>query len=112
MWLFFCYVQVIFNTDMEKSEYFSKVMRIVTELTDVDEADILGCSRKTDVVDARWMVICLLRESGWSTHKISGTIGHSERTVNHALASIDDRIRYGYGGLGNMLAIARQLLQK
>ena len=95
---------------MEKSEYYGKVIKVVTELMDVDEADILGCSRKTDVVDARWLVICLLRESGWSTHTIADTIGHPERTVNHALASIDDRIRYGCGGLGNMLATARKQL--
>ena len=41
---------------MEKSEYYSKVIKVVTELTDVDETDILGCSRKTDVVDASWCV--------------------------------------------------------
>ena len=38
---------------MEKSEYFGKVIKLVTELTDVDEADIIGCSRRSDVVYAQ-----------------------------------------------------------
>lgn len=95
---------------MEKSEYYGKVIKVVTELTGVAEADILGYSRRADIVDARWLVACLLKEGGWSTHRIAEAIGHPERTVNHALSSIDDRIKYGGSWLGNILAIARQQL--
>lgn len=98
--------------NMEKSEYYGKVIKVVTELTEVSEEDILGGSRRVEAVDARWLVICLLRESGWSTHRIAETIGHPERTVNHALANIGDRIRYGSSWLGNILAIARKQLQQ
>ena len=97
---------------MEKSEYFGRVVKIVTELTEVSEQDVLGKSRRAEVVDARWLLICLLKESGWSTHRIADTIGHPERTVNHALSNIDDRIKYSFSDLGNNLAIARKQLQK
>lgn len=97
---------------MEKSEYYGRVIKIVTELTEIPEKDILGKSRRADVVDARWLTICLLKESGWSTHRIADTIGHPERTVNHALSNIDDRIKYTFSDLGNNLATARKQLQK
>ena len=97
---------------MEKSEYFGKVIKVVTELTEIPEEEILGKSRRAEVVDARWLLICLLKESGWSTHRISKYTNHPERTINHAISSMDDRIKYTFNGLGNNLAIARKQLQK
>jgi chromosomal replication initiation ATPase DnaA len=97
---------------MEKSEYYGKVIKVMTELTEFTEKDILGKSRRAEVVDARWVLICLLKESGWSTHRIAEAIGHPERTINHVLSNMDDRIKYTYNGIGNILAIARKQLQK
>lgn len=97
---------------MEKSEYYSRVIGIVTELTDVSEDEMRGGSKRQEVVDARWLAICLLKESGWSTHRIAEAMNHPERTVNHALSSMTDRVRYGPRSLGNNLAIARQHLQR
>lgn len=96
---------------MEKSEYYGKVIKVVTELTGVTEADVLSYSRRSDIVDARWLVVCLLKESGWSTHRIAATMGHPERTINYALSNINDRIKYGGSWLGSILAIARKQLQ-
>lgn len=96
---------------MEKSEYYSRVIKVVTELTGVMEADILGYSRRSDIVDARWLVACLLKEGGWSTHRIAETMGHPERTINHAVSNMTERIKYGGGWLGSILAIARQQLR-
>lgn len=95
---------------MEKSEYYSRVIKVVTELTEVSEEEILGKSKRQEVVDARWLVICLLKESGWSTHRIAESIGHPERTVNNALSGMTERARYA-PELGNNLAIARQQLR-
>jgi chromosomal replication initiation ATPase DnaA len=96
---------------METSEYYSKVIKVVTELTEVTEEQILGGSRRAEVVDARWVTICLLKESGWSTHRIAKYLGHPERTINHALSNMDDRVRYTFNGIGNTLATARKQLQ-
>ena len=95
---------------MNSTDYCSKVIKVVTELMDVNEADIRGRSRTFDAVDARWMVIQLLRDQKMSTKKIALLISHPERTVNHALAMIEDRIRFSTNGFGNTLSIARKTL--
>ena len=95
---------------MNKEEYFSKVIKVVAELMDVTEQDILGRSRVQEVVDARWMVIYLMKEKGYTTHQIMPLVHHPERTINHAVCNFEDRVKYSYNGMGNILAIARQQL--
>lgn len=95
---------------MGKIEDFSKVIKVVTELMEVTEQDILGKSRAQEVVDARWMVIALMREKGYSTKQIAPLLCHPVRTVNHALSGFSDRVKYSFNNLGNTLAKARQLL--
>ena len=96
---------------MGKSEDFSKVIKVVTELMDVTEQNVLGKSRVQEVVDARWMAACLMKERGYSTKQIAPLMLRPERTINHALSAFDDRVKYSYNNLGNILATARQLLR-
>lgn len=96
---------------MNKAEYFSKVIKVVTELMEVSKESVLGKSREPEVVDARWMVICLMREKGYPTRQISELMNHPERTVNHAICNFTDRAKYSCNGLSNILAIARQQLK-
>ena len=113
MWLLFCYapdVSVFYK--MGKNEDFSKVIKVVTELMDVTDQEILGRTRVTEVVDARWMVITLMREKGYSTRQIAPLMLRPERTINNALSQFSDRVKYSYNGIGNILAIARQQLQE
>ena len=93
---------------MGKLEDFGKVIKVVTELMDVTDQEILGKSRRVDIVDARWIAILLMREKGYNTRQISMLMLHPERTINHALSGIEDRVRYSHNGLGNILAIARK----
>ena len=95
---------------MGKIEDFSKVIKVVTELTEVSEDAILGRSREAEVVDARWMVICLMREKGYSTKEIASLMCHPIRTVNHALKGFSDRAKYSNNGIGNIFSLARQQL--
>jgi hypothetical protein len=97
---------------MERLEYFGKVMKVVTELMEVSDKDILGRSRAFEVVDARWMVIYLMREKGYTTKQIAPLINHPIRTINHALNYFYSRVRNADCGLGNTLAIARQQLKE
>jgi chromosomal replication initiation ATPase DnaA len=53
---------------MGKSEDFSKVIKVVTELTDVTEQEVLSKSRVKEVVDARWMAIYFLKMKGYCTN--------------------------------------------
>lgn len=95
---------------MNRLEYFSKVMRIVATLTEVEDKDILGSTKTVEAVDARWLVIKLMREGGYTTKHIVPLVCRPERTVNHALCFFEDRVKYSQNGLGNILATARQLL--
>lgn len=95
---------------MNKLEYFGKVIKVVTELMEVEDKDILGKNKSVEAVDARWMVIYLMREKGYSTNHIVPLICHPARTINHALAFFEDRVRYSSRGLSETLATARQML--
>ena len=93
---------------MGKIEDFGRVIKVVTELMDVTDQDILGKSRVPEVVDARWMVITLMREMGYTTRQIAPLMLRPARTINNALSQFSDRVKYSYNQLGCMLAIARQ----
>ena len=95
---------------MDRYEYLAKVTTVVAELTDVAPGEVLGKSRSADIVDARWIVIQLLRDKGYSTKTISPLVGRPARSINHALSCLEDRMRYTNPALGKTLAKARKLL--
>ena len=95
---------------MGKIEDFSKVIKVVTELTDVTEQDVLGKSRVKEVVDARWLVICFMKMKGYCTKDISKLICHPERTVNHAIQALPRRLKLISSDIGNNFDIAKQQL--
>ena len=99
-----------YNFSMGKVEDFSKVIKVVTELTDVSDQEILGKSRKENVVDARWMVIYFMRMMGYESKEIAKLINHPERTINNATQMFLDRVKYSRNDLGNIFYSARQQL--
>ena len=94
--------------NMNKLEYFGKVIKVVTELMDVTDQDILGKSRSYEIVDARWMTAFLMHEKGYSSKQIAMLMLRPVRTINHALNLFPERAKSF--SLGNTLAIARQML--
>lgn len=95
---------------MGKIEDYCKVIKVVTKLMDVTDQEILGKSRRQEVVDARWMVMYFLKEYGWTTDEISKLTLHPERTVRNAIHDIKKRAKYSQNGFGNIFSIARQQL--
>ena len=95
---------------MNSVDYCSKVIKVVTELTEVSEQDIFGRTRSFDAVDARWMVIYFLKRNHYSTRQISELLNHPQRTINHAFEFLDTRAYNSQSGLGNNIAIAKQQL--
>ena len=95
---------------MDKIEYFGKVIKVVTELMDVTDQEIIGHSRRQEVVDARWMVMYFMKEKGYSTEEIAKLTLHPERTVRNAIHDIKERARFSCNGFGNIFFIARQQL--
>lgn len=96
--------------NMSKEEYFSKVIKVVAELSGVSEMDILSKSRVKEAVDARWMAIYFMRKAGYCTKEISNLIKHPERTVNHALKELPKRLKLIASDIGNNFVIAEQQL--
>ena len=95
---------------MTSVEYCSKVIKVVAELMDVRKEDIYGRTRTFDAVDARWIVIQLLRDQKMSTKKIALLLSHPERTINHALSMVSAREKVFSSEFSNTLAIARKIL--
>ena len=100
---------LVYST-MGKKEDYSKVIKVVTELTDVTEEAILGRSREAEVVDARWMVIYFLKEKGYNSFEIAELTNHPIRTINNASHLFLERVRYSTNSLGNIFSSARQQL--
>lgn len=95
---------------MANVEDFGKVIKVVTELMDVTEEEVLGKSRVQEVVDARWMAFHFLREKGFTTHEIADVMNQPIRTVNHGVHCFSDRVKYSGNSLGNIFSLARQQL--
>lgn len=96
---------------MNKSEYFNKVIQIVSELYDVTEQEIISGSHIIDVVDARWIAIKLLHEKGYSSRQISTLFHKTKRCITHALQYFRSRSEDPFSSLGNNYEIARKLLR-
>lgn len=116
LWLFFCYAaRSIIVLTMDKLEYFGKVIKVVTELMDVTERDIISGEKFIAAVDARWLVIRLMHDKGYSTRQIATLVCAARRSVNHALSLFDDRadfsmndLREAYKTASERLATAEQ----
>ena len=95
---------------MRRLEYFSKVIKVVTELMEVSEKEIIGGCKTVEAVDARWLTIKLMRDKGYSTNQIAPLVGSAKRSVTHALCYFEYRAETPISSLGNNYAIAKQIL--
>ena len=79
---------------MGVTEYYRKTVEVVCDLTGVEEKDIAGKRRQRELVDARCLVVRLLRMAGYYPTQIAPVMGVSVRWVQKILASFDDRVRF------------------
>lgn len=93
---------------MKKLEDFSKVIKVVTELIEVTDKEIIGSSRTIEAVDARWLAIKLMRDKGYTTRQIAPLFNRSKRSVTHALLFFKNRTQEPFSALGNIYEMARQ----
>lgn len=80
---------------MCKSEIFAKILRIVSEETEISTSDILSSSKEADVVDARYLLVYLLHERGFYPSQIALHVCKTKRSINYILSSFSDRIQCG-----------------
>lgn len=77
---------------MYKKDYYSRLVSVVAELSELTEADIME-GRKTDaVVDARWIIVRILKEQGYHTANIAMLLNMTQRNVSYILTAFQDRL--------------------
>ena len=77
---------------MYKKDYFSRLVSVVAELSELTETDIME-GRKTDaVVDARWIIVRILKEQGYHTANIAMLLNMTQRNVSYILTAFQERL--------------------
>lgn len=117
MWLFFWYD---FSDNaknfvvMYKVQIFQDTLKAVVEETEVSSELILSGCKQEDVIDARSLLIKLLRDMGFYPIQISKITGLNSRSVNLFLLGFGERInsrkimRINYERLKNNLGITQE----
>lgn len=75
-------------------DYYRKTVEVVEDLTGITEPQIRGRSKLREVVDARWLVIMLLRDKGYYTSQIASQMKLGIRQVQVIVATFDIRMRW------------------
>lgn len=76
---------------MSKSGIFSHALNIVSEVTEVNADDIVGECRRSDVVDARSILVHILYEHGFYTRNISEFMGRTGSDIRYLETTFDNR---------------------
>ena len=80
---------------MCKSEIFARILNTVSHETEVGAEQILSSSKETDVVDARYLLVFFLAQSGLYPIVIAFYINKTKRSVNYILSNFGTRVRQG-----------------
>lgn len=86
---------------MNTSDYAVKVAKVVSDLTGIGEAEIMGKGRAAEIVDARWMVVKLVREAGYYPSQIAQVMG---------MTVIEDEVVGIKDTLGEMMSMLSSVL--
>lgn len=71
------------------------VLKIVSIETDITESEIMSKCSKSEIVDARWICVKLLKEYGYYPSKIADLMQVTPRYVQYILTDFEDRILIG-----------------
>jgi predicted transcriptional regulator len=73
-------------------DYFRKVLAIVSGLTELSADQILYGKKTDEIVDARWIIVKILKEQGFHTTKIALLLNMTQRNVTHIITSFQNRL--------------------
>ncbi len=76
---------------MCKSEIFAEILEAVSRETEVSAAQILGCSKHMEVVDARSITAKLLNEKGLYPEQIAVLMHKTAASVRYLLSNYENR---------------------
>ena len=92
---------------MPKSDIYRHIISAVVEETEIPEEKILSDSRKTEVVDARTILVNLLIEKGFYPSQIAELINKSTATVHNMIKCYNTHQR-----MNKLLSIYYQNIRK
>ena len=75
-----------------KQDYFDRLVAIVAELSELSVEAIMRGRKTDEVVDARWIVVRILKEQGYHTAKIALLMGMTQRNVTNIVNLFQDQI--------------------
>ena len=78
---------------MKKSEIFAEVLRVVSEMTEIEVDDILSDCRREDVVEARVLLIYVLSKADFKPACIAHYLGCTRGSVYYHLNGFENRLR-------------------
>ena len=76
---------------MCKSEIFAEILEAVSRETEVTAAQILGCSKQMEVVDARSITAKLLHEKGLYPEQIAVLLHKTAASIRYLLSNYESR---------------------
>lgn len=77
---------------MYKKNYFERLLAIVANLCELTKDAILYGKKTDEVVDARWIIVRILKEQGYHTAKIALLMNMTQRNVTYILTVFQDRL--------------------
>lgn len=104
-----CEIRVENIIEMDKE--FQKILQVVSEVTGLAPCEILCKRRYQETIDARWLMVQLMRDEGFYSSRIADYLSMTTRNVNHILFSVSIRLELGDKMLGKNLEIARKLME-
>lgn len=97
---------------MCKRDLLEKIISIVCDLTEIEREEVLSKSRRSDVTEARCLLIYLLKVNGVKPYKIAVLLDIPERSVYYAITSFSLHSDQPGSMLGAWLKEANSKLQK
>lgn len=93
---------------MSKTEIFQKVLKAVSEETELSEEEILGDRKTTEIVDARYIVVKTLFKIGLYPTQIASLMERSQQSINSILRNFEIREKQG----GRQFAVIMQRVHR
>ena len=90
---------------------FERIIKAVADAADLSPCQVLCKRRFPETIDARWIVVKLMKEEGYYSSRIADYMNMTTRNVNYILFSVETRLSMGDKALGNILERARKELR-
>lgn len=78
---------------MYSDETFNRIIHIVEQETGIDRSDLLSTHKSTEVVDATYILVRLLRGAGFYPAQIAARLRRTDRSVNVIMTQFGARVK-------------------